>query len=184
MCQGAAIDVFQFATQRHAVGQTRRPHVRRTRKLRQIVRRGFAFHGGVGGDDHFLDLAFAQALGQAIETELFRAQAIERRQTTQQHEVLAAKAGGLFDGGQFGGRLHHAQHLAIAAAAGAQVAHRRLAEIAAARAVADLAHGLLHHLGQALAAFAVALQQMEGHTLRTLAAHAGQATQRFDEVGE
>src|SRR6185437_129195 len=100
------------------------------------------------------------------------------------HEVLATVTGGLLDRGQIHRRLHHAQQLAVAAAAGADRAQRLLAEVAAAPAVPDALHRLAQRIGQLQPALAIPLQQMERHPLRTLAAHAGQAAQRFDEGSE
>src|SRR5882762_1891754 len=47
--------------------------------LRQINRRGFAFYRGIGRDNHFLDLAAIHASRQVGNTQLFRTDAIQRR---------------------------------------------------------------------------------------------------------
>ena len=47
--------------------------------------------------------------------------------------------------------------------------------------MADALHRLAQGIGELQAALTVALQQMERHPLRALAAHPGQAAQRFDQ---
>jgi hypothetical protein len=66
-------------------------------ELRQVVRGGLAFDGGVGGDDHLARLARGQAFGQLVQAQLARADAVERGKPALQHEVQPAVAGGLFD---------------------------------------------------------------------------------------
>jgi hypothetical protein len=47
--------------------------------------------------------------------------------------------------------------------------------------MADALHRLFQHGGQFQATLALTLQQMEGHPLRTLAAHARQAAQSINQ---
>ena len=49
MSQGAAINQFQLAAQRHAVGDARGDQALAGQQLGDVVRRGLAFHRGVGG---------------------------------------------------------------------------------------------------------------------------------------
>ena len=67
MRQRAAIDVFQFAAERHAMRQPARMHLVRTRELGQVMRGGLAFHGRVGGDDQLLHFALGQPLRELVE---------------------------------------------------------------------------------------------------------------------
>src|SRR3546814_8779631 len=67
MRQRPAVHVFEFAAQRHAVGQAAGAHAVVAGKLGEVVRGGLAFHGGIGGDDTFLHLARGQARGQLFE---------------------------------------------------------------------------------------------------------------------
>ena len=89
------------------------------RKLREIVRRSLAFHRGIGGDDQLLHLAFGQARGQPVQAEFARTDAVQRTQAPLQDEVQAAIAGGLLDRQPVRRRLHHAQQVRVARAAGA-----------------------------------------------------------------
>ena len=109
MLQGAAVHIFQFAAQRHAMRQAAGVHATRTRQLRQIMRRGLAFHGGIGGHDEFAHFAFLQALRKLIQAQLMWTNAIERAQPTLQHKIQAAKARGLLDCQPICRGFHHAQ---------------------------------------------------------------------------
>src|SRR5690625_4129863 len=148
------------------------------------MRSGLALDGGIGGDDHFADLALVQAPGQQVQAQFGRPHAVQRRQVAEQHEIMAAIIGGLFDGSQIRRRLDHAQHRRIARGTGAQRAHRILAEIAAARTIADTLHGRIQRTGQAPSARAFALEQVKSHALRTLGPYPGQAAQRVHEFVE
>ena len=91
MRQCAAIDIFQLAAQRYAMRQPARPHLVLPRELRQVMRCGFAFDGGVGGDDQLLHLAFRHACRKLIETQFTRANAIERTQSEAKKIVAEAE---------------------------------------------------------------------------------------------
>src|SRR3546814_6577989 len=54
MRQRPAVHVLEFAAQRHAVGEAAGAHTMVAGELGEAVRGGFAFHGGVGGDDQIL----------------------------------------------------------------------------------------------------------------------------------
>ena len=103
MRQGAAVDVFQFAAQRHAVREPAGQHAGLARQLRQVVRGRLAFDGRIGGDDQLLHLARRQARGQPVQPELARADAVQRREPALQHEIEAAVTGGGFDRQPVGG---------------------------------------------------------------------------------
>src|SRR5690606_12688743 len=126
MRQRAAVDVLQFAAQRHAVGQPAGPDRMLARDLRQGVGGGLALDGRIGGDDQFLHFALAEAVGEPVQADLARPDAIERTQPSLQHEVQAAVAGGLFDRQAVGRRFDHAQLVPVARGAGAGGADRIL----------------------------------------------------------
>ena len=79
MRQRAAVDVFEFAAERHAVRQAAGPHVALARELREVVCGRLALDGGIGGDDQFRDLALVQSLRQQVQAQLARAEAVARR---------------------------------------------------------------------------------------------------------
>lgn len=66
MRERAAVHVFQFATQRHTMGQAAGSDAVLAGQLRQVMRGGLAFHGGIGGDDQFADFALLQTLAQLV----------------------------------------------------------------------------------------------------------------------
>src|SRR3546814_7887527 len=80
MRQLTAIGVLQLAAQWQPMGQTARLDAVLARQLRQIMRGRLTLDGGVGGDDQLADLATGQALGQHIQAQFTRAEAIEWRQ--------------------------------------------------------------------------------------------------------
>src|SRR5690606_18998543 len=180
--QGAAVDVLQFATQRHAVGEAAGPDRVLARDLRQVVRGRLALDGGIGGDDQFAHLALGQALGQAVEADLARPDAVERAQAALQHEIQAAIAGGLLDREPVGRRFDHAQLVAVARLAGAGGADRGLAEVPAALAVADALDRVGQHRSQAAPALAFALEHVVGHALGGFLADAGQDPEGLDQL--
>ena len=65
--QGAAVDVFEFAADRHSVGDATDADAARAHQLRQEVRRGFALDGGIRGED---DLAHLPGVEQRRELRL------------------------------------------------------------------------------------------------------------------
>ncbi|KAG0773497.1 hypothetical protein G6F22_014826 [Rhizopus arrhizus] len=180
--QRATVNILKLAAERQPLRQAAGLHLPRARQLRQVVRGGLSLDGRAGGDDQLLHLAFGQAVLQLLQPQFARADAIERRQPALQHEVDATEPRSVLDGQAVGGRLNHAQLAAFAAAVGAGRAQLGFAEVAALRAVADALHRQRQGLGQALATFALAFEQMVGHALRGLLAHARQHPQCVDQL--
>ena len=153
---------------------TARMHLVLARELREVVGGRFAFHGRIGGDDEFPDIAFGEARSETIQTQLARTDPIQRRQPALQHKIQSAIARGLLDRESVGWRFDRAQQTCVARRTGADRAQISLAEIATTLAVPDI----LHRLGQALAepttAVAIAFEQVIGHPLRGFLAHTRQ----------
>ena len=135
----AAVDVLELAADRHAVRDARRAQAERRRDLGQEMRRGLALDRGIGREDHFPDLAFAEQPLERVDADLVGADAVERRQVAHQHEVAAAVARRLLDRHDVGRRLDHAEQRAVAARRGADRAEFALGEHAAAPAVPERA---------------------------------------------
>ena len=131
----------------------------------QVVGRGLAFDGGIGGDDHFPYLSAIQICLQQLHAQLARAAAIDGAEPAVEHEIIAAIAGRLLDRAQVDRAFHHAQLLAVAATAAAHRAPLVLGIIAAAPAMADPCHGFSQCFGQTQAAVAVSFQQLKSHAL-------------------
>src|SRR6266571_5728527 len=51
------VRVLEVRAHRHAARDARDPHAEGRKQLREVERRGLARHVGIGGEDHFLDLA-------------------------------------------------------------------------------------------------------------------------------
>ena len=91
---GAHVDVFEFAADRHAAREPRHAQAARLERLAEHVRGGLALVGEVGREDHFLHHAVGGALDQLVRRRCRRADAVERAQPPHQHEVQAAVAAG------------------------------------------------------------------------------------------
>ena len=78
MRERAAIDVLEFAADRHTVRDARRAETGARHDGRQKMRRGLAFDGRVGRENHLVDLALAQQRLECIDTDLGRTNAVER----------------------------------------------------------------------------------------------------------
>ena len=66
------------------------------------MRGGLAFHGGIRGEDDFLDFAGIEQRFELARADLVRPDAIERRQMPVQHEVAPAVTAGLLHGHHVG----------------------------------------------------------------------------------
>ncbi len=74
---------------------TRRPSG--LQQPRQVDRRGLAFDGRIGGEDHFVDAAAGDARQQALDLQVVGADALQRRDRAHQHVIDAAEAAGAID---------------------------------------------------------------------------------------
>src|SRR4030065_749344 len=101
-CQRAAISVLKFASHRHPIGDARGADVAGMRQLADVVRGGFALARQVGGESDFLHPAFVEQCLETVDADLVRPDAIERRQSSHEHEVVAVVGAGLLDGGKIG----------------------------------------------------------------------------------
>ena len=130
------------------------------------------------------DFTFGKTIRQHIEAQFLWAEAIQRRQSPEQHEIAAAITRRLFDRKLIGRRLDHAQGLRIARIACTQHAHGGFAERAATRAIADALHCCGEFLGQSSGSGAIAFEHVKRHALRGFGTDAGQAAQCFDQFVE
>ena len=118
----------------------------------------------------------------AVQPELARTDAVQRREPTTQHEIQPAKVGRLLDGDDLGRLLDHAQQTGITSRIGADAAKLVLAQGPAAPTALDAEHGVRHDLRQTGAAFTVALQQMKGDPLRRFGTDTRQTAQGIDQL--
>ena len=81
----------------------------RADQFADVMRGGFALYGGIGGEDDLAHRCRVQALGEFIEADLFRADAVQGGEVAHQHEIKTLVAGGAFYGQHVGGGFYHAQ---------------------------------------------------------------------------
>ena len=106
--------------------------------LADVIRRGFALYGGIGGQNHLFDFAIGKPLTQRLEAQLLWPNTIDRRQMPHQHIVVAPEAAALLNRHDVGGRLHHTERGRVSLGVGADLTDLQLGKIAAATAVFDL----------------------------------------------
>src|SRR3954469_10111547 len=102
MRQRAAVHVLELPADGHAVRDTARCDPARRRAFAQEVRGGFAFYRGIRGEDHFSHFARIEECLELARADLFRTDAIQRRQMSMQYEVAAPVTAGLLHGHHIG----------------------------------------------------------------------------------
>ena len=98
MRQGAAVNVFQLASHRHAVGDAADLDAPLPHQLRQKMCGRLALHRGICRQYDFTDLPGRQQRRKLRTTELLLADDIQRRNVAHQNEIASAIATRLFDG--------------------------------------------------------------------------------------
>ena len=145
---------------------------------------GLAFLGEIGGQHHFLDHAIGGARQQALELQVGRPDAVQRREPAHQHVIESLIGAGVLDDQLVSGIFHHAQQCGIARLVAADIAQLVFGERVAAAAVPHPLKGVREPLGQAPCSIAVALQQVKGQPPGRARAHTGQSTQGEDQFVE
>src|SRR5690554_2226964 len=130
-----------------------------------VVRGGFALNGGIGGQNHLLDTTLGDPGIKLFESQVFRANTIQRRKMPVQDEIAPPVATRFLDGELIGRRLYHTQQSIVAPATDAQPTQLLLSEGTAALAITDLLQCLLEHYSQTLATIAITLKQVHRHAL-------------------
>ena len=182
MGNGPSVDVFQFAAQGYAVGDSRDLGARTLQRLLDVVRRRLALNRGIRGENHFRGAARPDMVRQFRQTEFLGSDTVDRRQASMQNQITAVEATRQFDRDDVGRRLHHAQHRRIAPGARANAAQFALGEGAAGPAPADAVGGFGQGGGQGAGALPVVLQEMQRGAGGCLGADAGQGLQRLDQA--
>ena len=137
MRQSAAVDELEFAAERHSMCKPRCPDASLACDLPEQMRGRFAFDGRVRGDDQLAHFTFGEPRGEQIQPEFLRSETVERRKPPEQYEISPAESRGLFDRDLIGRSFDDTQCLRVARRTGADRTDRRVAERAAAVAVAD-----------------------------------------------
>ena len=150
---------------------------------------GLALGREVGGQDHLLHLAIlsgrqlagtvarADPVKQLLQTNVMRANAVQRAELAHEHKIQAFVGQGALHGGLVGRGFDHTQLAAVALRVLAGGAHLLLGERVAQAAMAHMVDRMLQGVGDLQGAWLVVLQQMKGHARGRLGAHAGQTAQ-------
>src|SRR6185312_13573126 len=184
MRQRTAIDVLQLTADGHAVRDPAGTQSAASGELREEMRRGLSLDGRIGREDQLADRALLEKGLELANAELLRADAVERRQVTHQHEVTPAVTARLLDGDHIGRRLHDAQKRGLPLRRGADRAQLLLGEHAATAAAHHRSQRAVERLRERARRGARVLQEMKGHALSRLRPDTRERTQGFDELGE
>lgn len=90
MRQRIAVNKFELAPHGHTVGNTAHSHGLITQGFTYVMRRGFAFNGGIGGQNKLAHRITTHPLQQARNTQLARAYTVEGRKMALEHEIKTA----------------------------------------------------------------------------------------------
>ena len=142
---------------------------------------GFAFKRGAGGEDGFVDLAALGACGEGTGAQVFRADAVQRRQRAVQH-VIDAVVVRAFDDGDAGRLFDDANLALIARRARAIDARIDIGDVVADGAEAQLCLELADGVGERIGIRGARAQNVKGEALRALGSDAGQLAQLLDEA--
>src|SRR6185312_9835338 len=184
MRQRTAIDVLQLTADGHAVRDPAGTQSAASGELREEMRRGLSLDGRIGREDQLADRALLEKGLELANAELLRADAVERRKVTHQHEVTPAVTARLLDGDHIGRRLHDAQKRGLPLRRGADRAQLLLGEHAATAAAHHRSQRAVERLRERARRGARVLQEMKGHALSRLRPDTRERTQGFDELGE
>jgi hypothetical protein len=144
---------------------------------------GFAFEGGAGGEDDFVDFAALDAGEEVGGAELVGADAVERRECAVEDVVDALVAAGALDGGDAGGLLDDADEALVADGAGAVGAGVDVGDVVADGAEAQAGFEGADGVGEGGGVFLGGAEDVEGEALGGFGADAGEFFQFFDEPG-
>ena len=119
MCERSSIYVLQLAADRHTGRDTTGADAAVSGELADEVGGGLTLHSRIRRENDLFHRAFIQNDLELAHSELLRANAIERRQMSHQHEIPAAIAAGELDRNQVGGRFDDAKNRRITLGCGA-----------------------------------------------------------------
>src|ERR1700730_4780110 len=81
------VEIVELAADRHAMGEPRHLYAEGRQGVGDVMGRRLTVDRGVERQHHFLDLAFGHAGDEALDAELLRADAIDRRERAAAHMV-------------------------------------------------------------------------------------------------
>ena len=182
------IDIFQVAADGHAHGDARGANAERLEQATDVVGGGFAFGGGIGGQDdfghcHAVVVFRLQARQQIGQVQFIWADVPNRRETAVQHMIDAFEAACFFDCHQAVGFFDNANHRMIARGQSAKATGIDFSQVVANRAENDPLLDLEHRRDQTFDVGLWHAHHMKRQPLRRFLADAGQALELIDEFG-
>ena len=151
-------------------------------ELGEVDGGGFAFGGGIGGDDDFLDVAAPEAVDELLDFELLGAAALEGGERAAEDLVHAAVGAGFFDGENIVRFLDYADGGLVAVGSRAIETGIGVGDVGADRALADFFLGVANGVGQGESILGSAAQEMESEALGRFLANSGKMLQFIDET--
>jgi len=151
--------------------------------LGQVGGGGFAFDGGIGGEDDFFDFAAADPADQVGDAQLLGPYTMQWRNRAVEHVVDAVKMPRLLDRGNVGWFLHHANDLLIAGRTAAVHAGIDVGDVVADRAQTQLGLDVSNRGGESLGVIFARAQNVKGEALGALVADSRQLLEFVDEPG-
>ena len=174
------VGVFEVAAHGNAHRDAGHPDAKRLEQPRQVDGGGFALDIRVRREDH-LGHAAPDARQQALDLQLVRPDALQRRQRTHQHVIHALEVARLLDGRHIRRLFDDADDVMIPIHIAAEGAGVDVGDVVAHRTVRDALLHVAKGVSQPLGAVARALEDMEGQALRPLGADARQSLELLDE---
>src|SRR3989440_745358 len=176
------VRVLEVAAHGEPTGDTGHPEPQRLEQPGEVHRRRFAFDVRVGGEDHLFDALVVHPRQELLDLQLFRPDALDRRDRAQQHVVTAAVLLGPLDGDDVTRFLDDAQQRGVASIVAAVDAQLALGEVEAAPAPAHALLRLDDGTRETVGVLGRGLQQVEGDALRRFGADAGEPSQLVDQA--
>ena len=178
---GDFIGVFEIGTDGNAHADASHANAERLEKLGEVDGSGFAFGGGIGGDDDFVDAATFKALDEGFDVELLGAASLERGEGAAQDVIHAAVGARLFDGENVVRFFDDADGAFVAGGAGTVEARIGIGDVVTGRAGTNFFFGVANGVGEAESVFRSGAQDMEGEALGSFLADTGKMFQLVDE---
>ena len=176
------VGVFEIGAHGNADTDASNADTERLEEFGEVNGGGFAFSGGIGGDDDLVDGAALEALDEGLDVELLRAASLEWGEGTAKDVVHAVVGAGLLDGKDIVGLFDDADGAFVAGGAGAIEARVGIGDVVAGRAGADLLLGVANGVGEAESVFGSGAEDVEGEALGGFLADAGEVLQFVDQT--
>src|SRR5579883_904733 len=179
---GDFVGVFEISADGNTHTDSRYAHAERLEQFREIDGRGFAFGGGVRGDDDFLNCAALEALDERFDLELFGTASGKRRERAAENVVHAAVGARFFDSENVVRFLDDADAALIAIRADAVQTGVGIGDVVADGALADFFLGVANGVGESQRVLGCGAEQMKGEALGGFLANAGEMLEFVDET--